>query len=148
MNKYRIISLILLLLAAGLTFFIYKTESPDSRFRFHLGLDLRGGSHLVYQTDTSGLDRNEISESMNALKEVVERRINIFGVSEPIVQIEGSGVVGGEENRLIIELPGVTDLKEAIALIGKTPLLEFKLLREESRETLSTEDSLSEEMFL
>jgi len=66
---------------------------------------------------------------MDALRDVIERRVNLFGVSEPIVQVEKGGRFAGvSEERLIVELPGVTDVAEAVALIGQTPLLEFKLL--------------------
>ena len=68
---------------------------------------------------------------MTALRDVIERRVNMFGVSEPLVQVEEGGVLGsGREERLIVELPGVTDVKDAVAMIGQTPLLEFKLANE------------------
>jgi protein-export membrane protein SecD len=64
---------------------------------------------------------------MNALRYVIERRINIFGVSEPVVQVQHSGFVSGADEQLIVDLPGVTDVKQAVDMIGKTPLLEFKI---------------------
>lgn len=131
-NKYIIFSVLLLFLSTGLAFFIVRTEGENSRFAFRFGLDLKGGSHLVYNADVSGLgDGRSVDDAMSSLREVIERRVNIFGVSEPIVQIERGGLAG-EENRLIVELPGITDLKEAVQLIGKTPLLEFKLMSDES----------------
>ncbi|MBI1974896.1 MAG: protein translocase subunit SecD [Parcubacteria group bacterium] len=148
MWKVRLGALVLLIIAALVGFFVYTTEQPvaapitasstapvaittSSRFAFKLGLDLKSGSHLVYRADTSGLASGEVSGAMDTLREVIERRVNLFGVSEPIVQVEQGGVLGGGEERLIVELPGVTDVKEAIALIGATPLLEFKLMRSE-----------------
>lgn len=139
MWKYRISALVLILLAALVGFFVYKTEHAESRFSFKLGLDLKSGSHLVYRADTSTLQAGEVSGAMETLREVIERRVNLFGVSEPIVQVEQGGILGGGENRLIVELPGVTDLKQAIDLIGKTPLLEFKLMRPDA-EKLSDEE--------
>ena len=132
MLKFRISSLILIVFAVLVIIFVQRTEIEGSRFPFHFGLDLEGGSHLVYQADISGVEKSQVSEAMSSLREVIERRVNVFGVSEPIVQVERGGIVGGEEERLIVELPGVTDLKTAIDLIGKTPLLEFKLLSNDS----------------
>ncbi len=96
-----------------------------SQFPFHLGLDLQGGAHLVYKADTSSLPSGEVSSAMAGLRDVMERRINFFGVSEPVVQTEKAG----SEERLIVELPGVTDVSEAIKRIGETPYLEFKSQR-------------------
>jgi preprotein translocase subunit SecD len=102
-------------------------ENPTRPFK--LGLDLAGGSHLVYEADVSKVDSAEVPELMAVLREVVERRINAFGVSEPVVQVERSSIVSEVQvNRLVIELPGVTDVSQAVAEIGQTPLLEFKLL--------------------
>ncbi len=53
---------------------------------FHLGLDLSGGSHLLYKADVSNVPSGEIDDSMDALRDVIERRINLFGVAEPTVQ--------------------------------------------------------------
>ena len=98
-------------------------------------MDLAGGTHLVYRADTSEILPGNIKESMQALREVIERRVNgrdIAGVAgglDPTVQVSKSKLrTGGEEWRLIVELPGVTDVSEAKALIGKTPVLEFKLV--------------------
>lgn len=120
----------MVLIALLLGYFIYATTTgSDSRFPFKLGLDLAGGSHLVYEADVSSLDQSEVPDLMNVLRDVIERRINIFGVSEPIVQVERSSFVSGEpRERLVVELPGVTDVEEAVREIGKTPLLEFKLV--------------------
>jgi protein-export membrane protein SecD len=67
---------------------------------------------------------------MEALRDVIERRVNLFGVAEPLIQLESSGTLGekGAEEKLIVELPGVTDVAAAVRQIGKTPVLEFKLL--------------------
>lgn len=146
MWKYRFGAFIILAVAALVGYFVYTTELPvvtpgltatstptvtASSFAFKLGLDLKSGSHLVYRADTSALAGGDIKGAMNSLREVIEKRVNLFGVSEPIVQIEEGGVLGGGEERLIVELPGVTDPKQANDLIGKTPLLEFKLLNPE-----------------
>ncbi len=139
MWKYRIGALILIVVAAGIGYFVYTTEVEKSDYAFKLGLDLKSGSHVVYKAETSTLAAEEVSGAMETLREVIERRTNLFGVSEPLVQVERGGLLGGGENRLIVELPGITDLTQATALIGATPLLEFKLMRPEA-EKLSEEE--------
>ena len=132
MLKYRMIAVIFILAGIALGYFdVLHIFSPDSIFArpFKLGLDLRGGVHLVYQADTSQIKPEEISDAMSGLRDVLERRINFFGVSEPLIQIEQKGIlktVGNREQRLIIELPGVTDVTQAIKMIGETPFLEFR----------------------
>lgn len=119
-----------LVCAGVLGYFVYATTiDQNSPHAFKLGLDLAGGSHLVYEADVSALRPEEVPDLMNVLREVVERRINTFGVSEPVVQVERSSFVSDvRSERLVVELPGVTDLNEAVKQIGKTPLLEFKLV--------------------
>ncbi len=96
---------------------------PEKSFK--LGLDLLGGTHLVYEADLSQIE--DKTESMQGLRDVIERRVNLFGVSEPIVQTKEAG----ESYRLIVDLPGVRDVAEAINMIGKTPYLEFRKERPE-----------------
>jgi len=81
-----------------------------------LGLDLQGGVTLTYQADLSNVA--DKAGAMAGLRDVIERRVNMFGVSEPVVQIQG-------QDRLLVELPGVTDVQQAIKMIGETPYLEF-----------------------
>jgi preprotein translocase subunit SecD len=131
MNKYRIWSLILIIFLVLLGWFIYGSEvkrpAAFSPFPFKLGLDLAGGTQLIYRADVKDVPENEVKGSLDVLKDVIERRVNLFGVSEPIVQVEGAGTFSSE-NKLVVDLPGVTDIDEAIALIGQTPLLEFRLM--------------------
>lgn len=122
MWQRKLISLLIILVAAGIAYVTYYHGT------FRLGLDLRGGSHLVYQADTTGLPAGDISEAMSSLREVIERRINAFGVAEPLIQVEETGLGAEAKHRLIVELPGVTNLEEAIKLINITPQLEFKVL--------------------
>jgi len=94
---------------------------------FKLGLDLQGGSHLVYEADLSNIEKTEYSSAMEGLRDVIERRVNLFGVQEPVVQTqEAQG-----RYRLIVELAGIIDPAEAIKMIGQTPFLEFKEQRPE-----------------
>ncbi len=119
-----------LILSGFVVYFVSATTlNPNSAYPFKLGLDLAGGSHLVYEADVSSLEPSEVPELMNVLREVIERRINVFGVSEPNVQVERSSVVAEtQRERLIVELPGVANVEDAVREIGKTPLLEFKLV--------------------
>lgn len=133
MNNRRIGSIFFILALLGTGYFIYKNQSEDARFPFKYGLDLAGGTELVYEADTSDIVSGDISASMDALRDVIERRVNLFGVSEPIVQAEETGIFSTSESthRLVVELPGVTDIDEAVRLIGETPTLEFKLLKDD-----------------
>lgn len=99
---------------------------------FQLGLDLQGGMHLVYQADLSQIASGEYDSAMAGLRDVIERRVNLFGVKEPLVQTEGSG----KEQRLIVELAGVLDFQEAARLIGQTPYLEFAEQKENYEEVI------------
>ena len=129
-RRHIYISAALLLVFIFLGYFLIRQEKPDARFPFSFGLDLVGGTELVYRADTSNVE--DISGAMESLKEVIERRVNIFGVSEPLVQTESAGLVSGNrDERLIVELPGVTDIERAIELIGQTPVLEFRLVRKD-----------------
>lgn len=89
---------------------------------YTLGLDLKGGTHLVYTADVGTLAPSEQEEALSGVRDVIERRVNAYGVSEPLVQTNRSGDVW----RIIVDLAGVSDVNEAIKLIGETPILEFK----------------------
>jgi len=133
MFKNRLIALVLLL--TGLLTGYFAMQVKETKFPYKFGLDIAGGTQLIYQADTNGVDASEISDSMSALRDVIEKRTNLFGVAEPLVQTEtGSSDNGRKEHRLIVELPGVTDINQAIEMIGQTPLLEFKLAQEISPE--------------
>ena len=129
--KYRFISFLLILAGLGIAYFdavnFLKPESfLYSRILsvpFKLGLDLQGGVHLTYKADLSAIKPAEAVDAMEGLRDVIERRVNAFGVGEPLVQVEKSA---GGDQRLIVELPGVTNVNEAIKMIGETPFLEFK----------------------
>ncbi len=95
---------------------------------FVLGLDLAGGSALTYKIETEKLTSDiKDEEAVAALRDVVERRVNLFGVREPTVTTSYSRLA--KEWRLVVELPGVTDLDQAKKLIGDTPVLDFRTLR-------------------
>src|SRR3989344_1236186 len=90
-------------------------------FDLALGLDLAGGSHLVFEADTAGLNDDRKETAITGVKEVIELRVNLYGVSEPNVQ---ASTFEGKD-RIIVELPGVKDTSEAVELIGKTAQLTF-----------------------
>ena len=131
MLRRRLIAFAVLLIGAGIGFFVFASESNSWR-PFKLGLDLSGGTQLVYRADLSKIQGSDVTESMAALRDTIERRVNLFGVGEPIVQTQhvSAAISGNSEDRLIIELPGITDTQKAIALIGQTPVLEFRMLKE------------------
>lgn len=136
MNKRLFAFLILLLCILGGWYLVQTEESTNINYKpFRYGLDLQGGVHLGYQADVSGIAEEEILGAMTSLKGTIERRVNLFGVSEPLVQTETAfGSSDENKHRLIVELPGVTDLNEAIEAIGATPVLEFKLLDRQAQE--------------
>jgi len=117
---------------AVLGYFIFAQQRSGAKYPFSFGLDLVGGTELIYQADTSNVD--DVSGAMQTLKEVIERRVNIFGVSEPLVQTESAGLISGNsQERLIVGLPGITDIDQAVRLIGETPTLEFRLQRPDAQ---------------
>ncbi len=94
-----------------------------------LGLDLAGGSQLVFEADTSKISEEKKRTSLESLRNVIERRVNLFGISEPNVQT--SNFQG--KDRIVVELPGISDTKEAQALIGRTAQLVFARLQAPER---------------
>jgi len=136
MRKHIIWSLILTVIFVLLGYFLVREQRPEAKFPFRFGLDLVGGTELVYKADTSNVDN--VSDAMATLKDVIERRINVFGVSEPVVQIERSGVISGNiEDRLLVELPGYKDVEAAKSSLGKTPLLEFLLAKPDAQDVIT-----------
>ena len=100
---------------------------------FQLGLDLQGGTHLVYGADVSTISASGRSSAVEGVRDVIERRVNGLGIGEANVQTTKVG----NDYRLIVELPGVSDVKQAIAMIGETPILEFKEPGTEASSTLA-----------
>jgi preprotein translocase subunit SecD len=91
-----------------------------------LGLDLQGGTHLVLEADMSKVSSADRADALESAKEVIVRRIDLYGVSEPIIQTSIDQRSG--EYRLIVDLPGIKDVNQALSLIGKTARLQFKVL--------------------
>ncbi len=116
MKKLWIRLLLVIAILAGAVWLIMKEPVK-------LGLDLKGGVYAVLEATPEDGGEEIDNETMNSLIEVLDRRINGIGVAESVVQKAGS-------NRVIIELPGISDTTEAINMIGKTALLEFKIMDE------------------
>src|SRR3989344_375399 len=127
MGKGKVFVILAFVLLAGVSagYFVYSQSRP-----FQLGLDLQGGVHLVYEADTSQIPESDVDSAVEGLRDVLERRVNLFGVKEPLVQTEGRG----ETRRIIVELAGIIDPGEAVKLIGLTPFLEFREPRENFEE--------------
>ena len=96
-------------------------------FTTKLGLDLRGGSNLIFEADTSKVKKEDLNDALNSARDVIERRINFFGVTEPQIQT----VKTGDKYRLSVDLPGINNYEEAIKLIGQTAQLTFRELPDE-----------------
>ncbi len=101
---------------------------------FRLGLDLQGGTHLVYEADLANIEKGKYADSMQGVRDVIERRVNLFGVAEPLVQVD----TVGSHYRLIVELAGIKDIHQAISMIGETPSLDFR----EERSQVETQSIL------
>jgi len=111
---------ILILLGLALWTILPTNSIRFGRAGFQLGLDLKGGTHLVYEADLSNKDPSQTdAEVMQAVKQTIERRANAYGVTEPLIQLQGT-------NRIVVELPGVKDVDTAINIIGAVALLEIK----------------------
>ena len=91
-------------------------------FKTHLGLDLKGGSHLVFEADTKKIKPEDLEDALNSARDIIEKRVNFFGVSEPQIQtLRSQG-----RYRISVDLPGITDVSSAVKLIGQTAQLSFK----------------------
>ena len=146
---------ILFFLLAGLGFISGSIFTPTlpawwpgytwfGRFRAHLGLDLQGGAHLIYQADTSKVSFDEAKSAIAGVRDVIEKRVNALGVSEPVIQT----ATVGNKLRVIVELAGVFDVNEAIKQIGATPHLEVKTeTPEPAKQELTAEEKKKREEF-
>jgi len=112
---------------------------------FKLGLDLQGGTHLLYSADLSNIESDDHNTAMQGLRDIIERRVNMFGVAEPIVQTQETG----DQFRLVVELAGIKDPAQAIEMIGKTPFLEFREQKtEEERQAIIDKQKEIQDMTL
>ncbi len=115
--------------------------SVSRNFDIHLGLDLAGGSRLVFEADMSKVPEEKRITAIEGVKNIIESRVNLFGISEPTVQT--SSFEG--KNRIIVELPGISDTAQAVNLIGKTAQLVFaEVVEIPATETSSASGTLKE----
>jgi len=98
-----------------------KIGSWQKEIKVHEGLDLQGGTHLVYELDLSKTEEKSRDDATQSVINVIDRRVNALGVSEPVIQ---SAKVG-DKRTIIVELPGISNVDEAINVIGKTAQLSF-----------------------
>ena len=139
--KYKFIGVVLLAIFAGLLAYpkavskVPPLYNAFNKLKINLGLDLQGGIHLEYKADVSQIESGKIGEAMEAVQDVIERRVNAFGVSEPLVYTTKSG----DEHRLVVELAGVKDINQAKEMIKATPYLEFKEQKEKEVEKIPQE---------
>ncbi len=120
MEKKLIYKLLLVLGVVGLcVYFAFPLNK-----RINLGLDLQGGMHLLLKVDTSKLPEKDKEDACDRALEVIRNRIDQFGVREPSIVKHGT-------DEIVVQLPGVTDRERAIDLIGKTALLEFKMVSDD-----------------
>ncbi|MCX6811662.1 MAG: protein translocase subunit SecD [Candidatus Berkelbacteria bacterium] len=121
LRLWILIGVIILLIAGAAIVDWPSGPSIFGRDKLRLGLDLQGGSHLVYVTDLSKIDDKDKNNAVSSVIEVIRRRIDALGVTEPLIQ---QTKIGGED-AVIVELPGVSDIEQAKGLVGKTAQLEF-----------------------
>jgi preprotein translocase subunit SecD len=128
MSRRILYAVIVLILAGLLGWFVFSTNAVKSPFAVKLGLDLAGGTELIYNADTSKIVGDKTG-ALQSLDSVIERRVDAFGVADPLVQLEYAGGVSGQtEDRLLVDLPGVTNVQAAVTAIGQTPVLNFELV--------------------
>lgn len=100
----------------------FQNISIKKDFSPRYGLDLSGGTHLVLETDMKDVTPSDRKDAYDAALSVIERRVNLYGLTEPIVQQAKTG----ETYRIIVELPGVSNINQAVELVGKTAQLDFR----------------------
>jgi len=113
------LSIVMALFAFAIIALIYPLWGREA---MRLGLDLQGGIHMVYQADFSDIEPGTEDEAIDGAVAVIERRINILGVAEPMIQKQGT-------DRILVELPGISEADKAKKLIGQTALIEFRELK-------------------
>ena len=137
--RLKFILITALALAVGLisypksvSFYPALSQKLES-FKINLGLDLQGGIHLEYRADVTGIPGDKVGDALQAVQDVIERRVNAFGVGEPLVQT----ALSGGEHRIIVELPGIKDVEEAKEKIKDAPLLEFREAVDENNDEVA-----------
>ncbi|MEJ2739952.1 MAG: protein translocase subunit SecD, partial [Dehalococcoidia bacterium] len=129
-----LLAFIIILVAFSLWSIIPLDSSRFGRQGLSLGLDLKGGSHLVYRADLSQKDPSQSDEdAMEGVIQKIERRVNAYGVTEPVIQKLGN-------DQILVQLPGVQDIEQAVQLIGQTAELDFRELKMEGSTPATDEE--------
>lgn len=136
-NLVILIVILLVAIAAGI--FVYPKWYGARFLPWGLGLDLVGGTSLTYKIDLSEVNSNDYEAVVNGLKEVIEKRVNLYGVAEPKVTIAQKG----DSYELLVDLAGVKDLKDAVRQIGETPRLDFREVRQDGENVTFIKSELS-----
>lgn len=121
----KILTILIVFLAS--LYIAVPYHKPFLNYELKLGLDLVGGSYLVFEADTSAIQEGKKQEALESLRGVIESRVNLFGVSEPNIQLSSFE----KSDKIIVELPGIKNTKDAIDLVGKTAQLQFLEFDEE-----------------
>jgi preprotein translocase subunit SecD len=115
-NNIVVITILLLIFAFAICALIYPLFGREG---MQLGLDLQGGAHIVYKADLSSVESGNEAEVMDGVAAVILNRINPLGVTEPNIQKQG-------EDRIVVELPGLSVTDKQKERLGRTALLEFR----------------------
>lgn len=111
-------------------------RSISINFPLRQGLDLQGGAHVVLQADMSSIPQSDQAQALESAKTVITRRVDLFGVSEPVIQTS----IVDNDYRIIVELAGITDINQALDLIGQTAQLDFRELAPEASQAATIFD--------
>lgn len=133
-----VVGIIIITVFAGMWAWPKGPNWPKKEMKLHLGLDLAGGAELTFQADLKDVPLLDKTSSLAGARDVIERRVNALGVSEPEVYTT-------KGDRIVVELPGIADVKQAVQKIGETPVLEFK--EQTQPETLSAEEKKQAESY-
>ena len=139
MNRRNAIRLTLIALLVGLALSevlipnapsISESSPGNNTLGMRLGLDLSGGIHLVYEADLTDIGNETAAEALDGVVDIISRRVNAYGVSEPVIQKQGG-------DRISVQLPGIKDMQAAVDLVGQTAELDFRELTLESWEVVN-----------
>lgn len=142
MQKNTFLFTVLIIIITAIAGLITWPSGPDlnieqlninKELKIHEGLDLKGGTQLIYQADLSNIPLAEQTNAVDGVINIINFRINQLGLTEPLIQTSG-------KNRIIVELPGINDISQAISLIGKTAQLKFMTEPSEPNNEISQTD--------
>jgi preprotein translocase subunit SecD len=140
MRRNTIVFMIILVITALAAVIIFPISADSGGLLFNrpvrLGLDLKGGVHLVYQADLTGIAEADRESAMDADITAITQRVDVFGVTNPVIQRQGT-------DRILVELPGIADVEKAKAVIGQVAILEFgELVTDENDPSIQWKNDL------